>query len=188
MRRGCRCQRWWWRLACGCSATTISAWLASRRCLLLLPVGLCIYLVWRCLPRSGGRRLWLALLLLAPFAMTAFLADVTNILVDEGYLYSFLAVAVALLFFDVQVRLAMSEWSRAMLFAVAVDGVYLSKSGALPVVTVLTANLSRGGAAGRVALAGCGAGCCGSVGVGDASASCQRAVQHGHQFRRYQSA
>jgi hypothetical protein len=78
------------------------------------------------------------LLLLAPFAMTAFLADVTNILVDEGYLYSFLAVAVALLFFDVQVRLAMSGWNRAILFAIAVDGVFLSKSGALPVVAVLT--------------------------------------------------
>src|ERR1700730_13991483 len=107
--------------------------------LLLLPVGLCLYLVWRCLPRSGGRRLWVALLLLAPFAMTAFLADVTNILVDEGYLYSFLAVAVALLLFDVQVRLAMSVRRRAILFAIAVDGVYLSKSGALPVVAVLTA-------------------------------------------------
>jgi hypothetical protein len=106
--------------------------------LLLLPVGLCIYLVWRCLPRSGGRRLLVVLLLLAPFAMTAFLADVTNMLVDEGYLYSFLAVAVALLFFDVPSRTMMSAWSRAVLFAVAVDGVYLSKSGALPVVVVLT--------------------------------------------------
>ncbi len=107
--------------------------------LLLLPVGLCIYLVWRCLPRSGGRGLAAVLLLLAPFAMTAFLADVTNILVDEGYLYSFLAVAVALLFFDVQARLAMGGLCRAVLFAVAVDGVYLSKSGTLPVVVVLTA-------------------------------------------------
>jgi hypothetical protein len=107
--------------------------------LLLLPLGACVYLVWRCLPRSAGRRLFVALLLLAPFAMTAFLADVTNILVDEGYLYSFLAAAVALLLFDVQVRLAMSGRSRAILFAIAVDGVYLSKSGALPVVAVLTA-------------------------------------------------
>jgi hypothetical protein len=107
--------------------------------LLLLPVGVCIYLVWRCLPRSGGRRLVVVLLLLAPFAMTAFLADVTNILVDEAYLYSFLAVAAALLFFDVQARLAMGGWCRAVLFAVAVDGIYLSKSGTLPVVVVLTA-------------------------------------------------
>jgi len=106
--------------------------------LLLLPVGLCIYLVWRCPTRSRGRRLLVALLLLAPFAMTAFLADVTNILVDEGYLYSFLAVAVALLFFDVQARLVMGGWGRAVLFAVSLGGVYLSKSGTLPVVVVLT--------------------------------------------------
>jgi hypothetical protein len=106
--------------------------------LLLLPVGLCIYQVWRCLPRSGGRRLLVVLLLLAPFAMTAFLADVTNILVDEGYLYSFLVVAVALLFFDVQARLTIGGLSRTVLFGVAVDGVYLSKSGTLPVATVLT--------------------------------------------------
>jgi hypothetical protein len=106
--------------------------------LLLLPVGLCICLVSRCLPRSGSRRLLVVLLLLAPFAMTAFLADVTNILVDEGYLYSYLAVAVALLLFDVPSRLALGGWGRAALFAVAVDGVYLSKSGTLPVVVVLT--------------------------------------------------
>jgi hypothetical protein len=106
--------------------------------LLLLPVGLCLCLVWRCLPRSGGRRLLVVVLLLAPFAMTAFLADVTNILVDEGYLYSFLAVAVALLFFDVPSRTMMGAWGRAVVFAAAVDGVYLSKSGALPVVVVLT--------------------------------------------------
>jgi hypothetical protein len=105
--------------------------------LLLLPVGLCIYLVWRSLPRSGGRRLLVVLLLLTPFAMTAFLADVTNILVEEGYLYSFLAVAVALLFFDVQARLTIGRLSRALLFAAAVGGVYLSKSGTLPVGVVL---------------------------------------------------
>jgi hypothetical protein len=106
--------------------------------LLLLPVGLCIYLVWRCLPRSGGRRLSVVLLLLAPFAMTAFLADVTNILVDEGYLYGLLALAVALLFFDAPTRLTIGGLSRALLFAAAVDGVYLSKSGTLPVVVALT--------------------------------------------------
>jgi hypothetical protein len=54
-------------------------------------------------------------------------------------LYGFLAVAVALLFFDMPSRPAMGGWSRAVLFAVAVDGVYLSKSGMLPMVVVLTA-------------------------------------------------
>jgi hypothetical protein len=107
--------------------------------LLLLPVELCIYLVWRNLPRSGGRWRLVVLLLVAPFVMSAFLADVTNILVDEGYLYSFLAIAVALLLFDVSSRPVMSGWSRAVLLAIAVDGVYLSKSGTLPVVLVLTA-------------------------------------------------
>jgi hypothetical protein len=107
--------------------------------LFLLPAGLCVYLVWQYLPRSGGRRLLVVLLLLAPFAITAFLADVTNILVDEGYLYSFLAAAAALLFFDVQSQSAIGGWCRAIVFAIAVDGIYLSKSGALPIVIVLTA-------------------------------------------------
>src|SRR5437868_8088703 len=107
--------------------------------LFLLPVGLCVYLVWQCLPRSGGRRLLVVLLLLAPFAITAFLADVTNILVDEGYLYSFLAAAAALLFFDARAQSAIGGWCRAVAFAIAVDGIYLSKSGALPVVVSLTA-------------------------------------------------
>src|SRR5260370_29669920 len=71
--------------------------------------------------------------------MTAVLADVTNIRVGEGYLYSFLAVAVALLFFDAETGLRIGGLSRALLFAAALDGVYLSKSGALPVVVVLTA-------------------------------------------------
>jgi hypothetical protein len=101
--------------------------------LLLLPLELAIYLVWRCLPRSGWRRLLVVLLLLAPFAITAFLADVTNILVEEGYSYSFLAFAVAVLFFRWQLRPA----ARALLFAVAVDGIYLAKSGMLPTVVVL---------------------------------------------------
>jgi hypothetical protein len=100
--------------------------------LLLLPLGLAIYLVWRCLPSSGSRRLLIVLLLLAPFAITAFLADVTNILVEEGYSYSFLAFGVAVLFFGWQLQPA-----RALLFAVAVDGIYLAKSGMLPTVVVL---------------------------------------------------
>jgi len=75
-------------------------------------------------------------LLLAPFAMTAFLADVTNILVDEGYSYSFLAVAVALLFFAWQLP-AGNGLSRALLFGLAVDGLYFAKSGMLAVVVVL---------------------------------------------------
>jgi hypothetical protein len=105
--------------------------------LFLLPIELCLYLVWRRLPRLRWRTVLVAVLLLAPFAMTAFLADVTNILVDEGYSYSFLAVAVALLFFGWQLKPAMSGLNRALLFGVAVDGLYLAKSGMLPAVAVL---------------------------------------------------
>jgi hypothetical protein len=105
--------------------------------LLLLPLELAIYLVWRCLPRSGWRRLLVVVLLLAPFAITAFLADVTNILVEEGYSYSFLAFVVAVLFFGWQVWPAARGLLRALLFAAAVDGIYLAKSGMLPTVVVL---------------------------------------------------
>jgi hypothetical protein len=103
----------------------------------LAPIELCLYLVWRRLPRSRWRKVLVGALLLAPFTVTAFLADVTNILVDEGYSYSFLAVAVALLFFGWQLKPAMSGLNRALLFGVAVDGLYLAKSGMLPAVVVL---------------------------------------------------
>lgn len=102
--------------------------------LLLLPVELVIWLVWRCRPLSSGRALLVVLLLLAPFAMTPFLADVANILVDEGYSYSFLALAAALLFFE---QALLTGLTRALLFAAAVDGLYLAKSGMQPVVVTL---------------------------------------------------
>lgn len=107
--------------------------------LLLLPVAIAIRLVWKCRPTSCGRRLLVVVLLLAPFAMTAFLADVANILVDEGYSYSFLALAVALLLF---VHPLLSGFTHAVLFAAAVDGLYLAKSGMQPVVVVLVAGFA----------------------------------------------
>jgi hypothetical protein len=105
--------------------------------LLLLPLELAIYLVWRCLPGSGWRRLVVVMLLLVPFAITAFLGDVTNILVEEGYSYSFLAFAVAVLFFGRRVRPVSWGLVRALLFATAVDGIYLAKSGMLSTVVLL---------------------------------------------------
>jgi hypothetical protein len=107
--------------------------------LLLLPLELAIYLVWRRLPGFGWRRLVVVVLLLAPFVVAPFLADVTNILVEEGYSYSFLAFAVAMLFFGWRVRPASWGLARALLFVTAVDGLYLAKSGMLPTVVVLVA-------------------------------------------------
>jgi hypothetical protein len=107
--------------------------------LLLLPIELAIYMVWRCLPRSRWRRILVVVLLLAPFAMTPFLADVTNIVVEEGYSHSFLAFAVAVLFFSWQLRPESGGAGRTLLFAAALAGLYLAKSGMLPVVVVLVA-------------------------------------------------
>jgi len=115
-------------------------WVACfKTVLLLLPVEFAIYLVWRLLPRSQVRRRLVILLLLVPFAITAFLADVSNLLVDEGSSYSFLAVAVAILFFDGRDLEVRSGWGRALLFALALDGLYLSKSGMQVAVMVLLA-------------------------------------------------
>jgi hypothetical protein len=117
--------------------------------LLLLPLEIAIYLVWRRMPRSGSRRMASALLLLAPFAITAFIADVVNLQVEEGYSYSFLSLAVAVLFFAFR-RVDTGSLSRALLFAIAVDGTYLAKSSMSPAVAVLLLSyllLERGRAA-----------------------------------------
>ena len=104
--------------------------------LLLLPLEMAIYLAWLRLPRDRLRQLGYALLLLVPFGMTAFLADVTNMQVEEGYSYSFLALAVAVLFFALRPA-APGSLGYAAVFGVAIDGVYLAKSSMAPVVAVL---------------------------------------------------
>ena len=106
--------------------------------LLLAPLAGAMALV--CRGSRGGRWLTGALLLL-PFAITAFLADVVNMQVEEGYSYSLLALAVALLlYFHV---VPGPEWMRAVAFAVAADGVYLSKSSMFIVLLVLLAGFWR---------------------------------------------
>lgn len=108
--------------------------------LLLVPLEAALYLVWRQMPRSGWRRICVVALLLAPFGITAFLANVVNLQVEEGYSYSFLALAVALLLFGRPLRDVDSDGrlgARAVFFALAVDGVYLAKSSMAPAVAVL---------------------------------------------------
>ncbi|MBB5318961.1 hypothetical protein [Tunturibacter empetritectus] len=110
--------------------------------LLLLPVEFAIYLAWCCLPQPPGRRAVAILLLLVPFLIPAFLADVTNLQVDEGFSYSFLALATAILFLNRAAvgstrRTSLRGIGKALLFAVALDGLYLSKSGMLLAVLVL---------------------------------------------------
>jgi hypothetical protein len=107
--------------------------------LLLLPIEAAIYLVWLQMPLSRVRATFVTLLLLVPFAITAFLADVVNLQVEEGYVYSFLALAVALILFGGKLAKAQNGLQRAILFAIAVDGVYLAKSSMAPAALVLLA-------------------------------------------------
>ena len=108
--------------------------------LFLLPIELATLLVWRWLPVTPQGRLGVVLLLLAPFSIVPFLADVSNMLVDEGYSYSFLALAVALLLFPTPAPATrFSGTGQTLLFALSLDGLYLAKSGMFAAVLVLLA-------------------------------------------------
>ncbi len=93
---------------------------------------------------DGGWRRWVVEpLLLLPFGITAFLADVVNLQVEEGYTYSLLALAVAVVLFrDAGVE-SRAGWLRpggvgeAMVFGAAVAGLYLAKSAMAPAAAVL---------------------------------------------------
>jgi len=100
--------------------------------LFLLPIELAMYLAWLRMPSHALRRLGMAFLLLAPFAVPAFLACVANMQVEEGYTYSLLALAVAILFFAEKLDLPLT-----LLFAVTLDCLFLSKSSMAPAVMVL---------------------------------------------------
>lgn len=100
--------------------------------LLLLPVELAMYFVWQRMPADPLRRFGVTVLLLAPFAIPAFLACVVNMQVEEGYTYSLLALAVAILLFS-----SGQDWVQAILFVIALDGLYLAKSAMAPAVVVL---------------------------------------------------
>ena len=118
--------------------------------LLLLPLELAISLVWSSLVeelRTAWRRGAVALLLLAPFGMMPFLADVVNLQVEEAYSYSLLALAVAILFFSQrdQAQSRPETWTDvpvAATFGLTVAALYLAKSSMLPVAFVLTVALA----------------------------------------------
>ncbi len=103
--------------------------------LLLLPLLAAISLALRARPRRGWRRLLAALLLLLPFVLTPFLADVVNLQVEEGYSYSLLALAFALVLFLPAARATLAQ---ALLFGLTVAALYLSKSSMLPAAALLT--------------------------------------------------
>ena len=108
--------------------------------LLLAPLELAAWIALERLPEVGlggvGRRRAVGcVLLLLPFLITAFLADVVNLQVEEGYSYSLLALATALALFR---PAGATSWRRTMLFAASVALLYLAKSSMAPAVVVLT--------------------------------------------------
>jgi hypothetical protein len=104
--------------------------------LLLAPLEIGVWLVWLRLPRVGLRRFGVMLILLAPFGITVFLSDVRLMQVEEGYTYSLLVLAVAILLFAVRPGVA-GGLGLAAMFGVAVGGIFLAKSAMLPAVVVL---------------------------------------------------
>ncbi len=111
-------------------------WVGLFKLLLLLaPLEAAALLAIRALPLAGWRRMTGLTLLLLPFVMTAFLADVVNLQVEEGYSYSLLALATALVLFRPAARVS---WRRVLVFAASAAGLYLAKSSMAPAVLVLT--------------------------------------------------
>lgn len=108
--------------------------------LLLLPVLLAMWLVCQRLPEDPWRRWGVGALLLVPFGMTAFLADVVNLQVEEGYAYAALALATATVLF----RGPRKGWLRrdgigeAAVLGMAVATLYLAKSSMAGAALVLT--------------------------------------------------
>lgn len=102
--------------------------------LMLLPLEMAVLLVCRAVTVTDGRRWMVAVLLVLPFAMTPFLADVVNLQVEEGYSYSLLALATALVLFR---PVAATSWRRTMIFGVTAALLYLAKSSMAPAVAVL---------------------------------------------------
>ncbi len=103
--------------------------------LLLVPLEMAAWIALERLPAVGARRTLGCVLLLLPFLITAFLADVVNLQVEEGYSYSLLALATALAIFR---PAGATSWRRTMLFAASVALLYLAKSSMAPAVVVLT--------------------------------------------------
>jgi len=108
--------------------------------LLLIPLVMAMYLVCLRLPEnSPWRYLAILALLIYPFFNTQFLSDVVNLPVEEDYLYSFLALALAVVLFPAP----KGSWLRShpiaegLLAGFAVGSLYLSKSSMILAAAVL---------------------------------------------------
>jgi hypothetical protein len=104
--------------------------------LLLIPLEASIVLAWRRVPADRARAIMTAVLLMAPFAIVPFIADVINLQVEEGYTYSLLAFAASVLFFGRAEPRNNGLW-KALVFGLTADAIYLAKSSMSVAVAVL---------------------------------------------------
>ena len=108
--------------------------------LLLLPVWMSMLLVFRATLRSTQPGGAFAVLLVLPFMCPVFLADVVNLQVEEGYTYSLIALAFALLLLTpIAGGARFAGLPRGVALAATLGLLYLTKSSMLPVVMVLAA-------------------------------------------------
>lgn len=92
--------------------------------LFLIPIWIAMYCAWRAF--SGRGKLWIFALLLLPFVVTGFLADVVALQVEEGYCYSLLALTMAIILFLTAEEKRRMEW--LLCFVLCVDALFLAKS------------------------------------------------------------
>gem|GEM_PF-1035088 len=123
--------------------------------LLLLPLEFAVLLVCRRMPASRLRRTACVLLLVVPFGMTIFIANVVNLQVEEDYAYSLIACAFGIVLFGpLGFPKAGGGGSKpggggadtdyfalfaGVVFVLAADGLYLSKSSLSLAAGVLAA-------------------------------------------------
>jgi hypothetical protein len=106
--------------------------------LLLLPLFVSIWVVCRYTPLAPGRIILTGTLLLIPFLILTFLADVVGLEYEEFYSYGFLALGAALVFWNQ--RLAENKRNHLALGALVgtcAAAVYLSKSSMILAAVVL---------------------------------------------------
>jgi hypothetical protein len=119
------------------------ATIAMFKCILfLIPIWIAMGIILCSAHEHDPRRSLVLLLLILPFAVTAFLADVVNLQVEEGYSYSLFGLAFSIIVFyrfwlDGPKTRTITRISVSVLFALAVSGLYLAKSSMILVALVL---------------------------------------------------
>lgn len=111
----------------------------AKIALVLVPVAAAYGIAQKSLPDTSSlrTRILVAALLFGALVLPTQLIDVVNMQVEEGYSFCLLTYAVAILLFGVKERTA--PWRTAVLFALSVVGLYLTKSSMIAAALFLVA-------------------------------------------------